>query len=157
MEEKQQIIKPIKIRLAAMDLLTGREYLRSELAQKLAQKFDNSPLIGEVLEQLISDGLQSDKRFVQAFVRSRIMRGQGEVRIRMELYRRGADKALADRAVANFDVDWFELARTVALNKFGANSPADNREKAKRIRFLQYRGFSYDQINHALSQHIAEE
>jgi len=157
MEEKQQIVKPIKIRLAAMDLLTGREYLRSELAQKLAQKFDNSPLIGEVLGQLISDGLQSDKRFVQAFIRSRIMRGQGEVRIRMELCQRGADKALADRAVANFDVDWFELARTVAQNKFGASSPADSREKAKRIRFLQYRGFSYDQINHALSQHIAEE
>ena len=157
MEEKQQIVKPIKIRLAAMDLLTGREYLRSELAQKLAQKFDNSPLIDKVLEQLINDGLQSDKRFVQAFVRSRIMRGQGEVRIRMELCRRGADKALADRAVANFDVDWFELARTVTLNKFGASSPADSREKSKRIRFLQYRGFSYDQINYALSQHNAEE
>jgi len=150
--EQQQTVKPKQIRLAAMEMLAGREYLRTELAKKLAKKFDNSSFIDEVIEQLISDNLQSDERYVQAFLRSRIRRGQGEVRIRMELRQRGANQVLADQAITNFDVDWFELARSVALSKFGSTYSVDNTEKAKRIRFLQYRGFNYDQINYALSE-----
>jgi regulatory protein len=150
--EQQQSVKPKQIRLAAMEMLAGREYLRTELAKKLAKKFDNSVFIDEVIEQLISDNLQSDERYVQAFLRSRISRGQGEVRIRMELRQRGANQVLADQAITNFEVDWFELARSVALGKFGSLHPVDNAEKAKRIRFLQYRGFNYDQINYALSE-----
>ena len=48
------------------------------------------------------------------------------------------------------EVDWFELAKTTAQQKFGDNYPVDVKEKAKRIRFLQYRGFSFDQINYAI-------
>ena len=46
MEEKQldtkADIKPSKIRLSAMGILDGREYLRSQLQSKLEKKFDNS-------------------------------------------------------------------------------------------------------------------
>jgi len=156
MEEKPQAVKPKQIRLAAIQLLAGREYLRAELAKKLAKKFADSALIEQILEQLISDSLQSDERFVEAFLRSRISRGQGEIRIRMELSRRGAGKALVDQVIANFGIDWFELARTAMSNKYGVSKPADNKEKAKRIKFLQYRGFNYNQINYALSEQIDE-
>ena len=50
MEEKQQELKPRKIRVSAMGMLAGREYLRSQLATKLEKKFDNSPLIPDVLD-----------------------------------------------------------------------------------------------------------
>lgn len=149
---EQQTVTAKQIRIAAMEMLAGREYLRTELTKKLAKKFDHSSYIDQVIEQLIDDNLQSDERYVQAFLRSRIRRGQGEMRIRMELCQRGANQALTDKAIANYQVDWFELARSVALNKFGLCESIDNNEKAKRIRFLQYRGFNYDQIDYALSQ-----
>ena len=74
-----------KIRIAAMDLLTGREFSRAELATKLNKRFDNHPSIAEVLVKITEEGLQSDKRFAEAFVRSRIYRGHGLARIRQDI------------------------------------------------------------------------
>jgi regulatory protein len=153
MTEKQlNEITPSKIRIAAMGMLAGREYLQSQLAEKLAKKFDNSAYIPEVLERLVEENLQSDHRFIEAFIRSRISRGQGETRIRLELKQRGANLTLASQLIAEADVDWYELALQTATSKFGQSQPGDAKEKAKRMRFLQYRGYNFDQINYALKQ-----
>jgi regulatory protein len=143
-------ITPSKIRIAAMGMLAGREYLQSQLAEKLAKKFDNSPYISEVLERLVEENLQSDHRFIEAFIRSRISRGQGEMRIRLELKQRGANLNLVSQLLTEAEVDWYELALQTAANKFGQSQTIDAKEKAKRMRFLQYRGYNFDQINYAL-------
>jgi regulatory protein len=57
------------------------------------------------------------------------------------------DQVLEDR-----HDDWGALARNVRLRKFGANVPDDFREKARQMRFLQYRGFEQDQIRAAISR-----
>jgi len=49
--------------------------------------------------------------------------------------------------------DWFELARQVRVRKFGENLPAEFAEKARQMRFLQYRGFDAEQIQVAVSSH----
>ena len=151
-EQQLNEITPSKIRIAAMGMLAGREYLQSQLAEKLAKKFDKSSFIPEVLERLVDENLQSDQRFIEAFIRSRISRGQGETRIRLELKQRGANLALVSQLLAEAEVDWYELALQTATNKFGQSQPADAKEKAKRMRFLQYRGYNFDQINYALKQ-----
>jgi len=151
-EQQLNEIKPSKIRIAAMGMLAGREYLQSQLAEKLAKKFDNSSFIPEVLERLVEENLQSDHRFIEAFIRSRISRGQGETRIRLELKQRGANLALVSQLLAEAEIDWYELAFQTAINKFGQSKPIDAKEKAKRMRFLQYRGYNFDQINYALKQ-----
>ena len=151
-EQQLNEITPSKIRIAAMGMLAGREYLQSQLAEKLAKKFDNSAYIPEVLERLVEENLQSDHRFIEAFIRSRISRGQGETRIRLELKQRGANLTLASQLIAEADVDWYELALQTATSKFGQSQPRDAKEKAKRMRFLQYRGYNFDQINYALKQ-----
>ena len=49
------------------------------------------------------------------------------------------------------DIDWFALAADVAKRKFGFKSAQDQKAKAKRVRFMQYRGFNFEQIKYALS------
>lgn len=149
-EQQQKEITPSKIRIAAMGILAGREYLQSQLAEKLAKKFDHSSHIPAVLERLVEENLQSDQRFIEAFIRSRISRGQGETRIRLELKQRGASPNLVNQLLIEAEVDWFEMALQTATVKFGQSQPADAKEKAKRMRFLQYRGYNFDQINYAL-------
>jgi regulatory protein len=139
-----------KIRIAAMDLLTGREFSRAELATKLNKRFDSHPSIEEVLVKITEEGLQSDKRFAEAFVRSRIYRGHGLARIRQDIRQKGVSDELVARALEEADIDWYALARDVATRKFGQRPASDQREKAKRMRFMQYRGFNYDQIKYAL-------
>ncbi len=139
-----------KIRIAAMDLLTGREYSRAELATKLNKRFDSHPSIDEVLVKITEEGLQSDKRFAEAFIRSRLYRGHGLARIRQDIRPKGVADELVARALEEADIDWYKLAKDVAMRKFGRRQATDQREKAKRMRFMQYRGFNYDQIKYAL-------
>lgn len=142
------------LRIAAMNLLARREHSRAELAEKLGRKLpgqvDYSTLIGEVLDRLSEDGLQSDRRFAEAFLRARYNKGQGPRRIIQELNRYGVASALVSDIFAASDIDWYEQARSVAKKKYGDGPPKNMREKARRMRFLQYRGFEGDQIGQAL-------
>ena len=153
----KQPISPSKIRAAAMDLLTGREYSRRDLKSKLDRKFEGSSEIDGVLDQLQQDGLQSDERFTESFVRSRVIRGQGPARIRRDAREKGIEAPLFDQVLEIQDIDWYALAKDVALRKFGSELAVDSKDRAKRIRFMQYRGFSYDQINYALSDNEHNE
>ncbi|MHA7815526.1 MAG: regulatory protein RecX [Pseudohaliea sp.] len=131
---------PVAARKAAMDLLARREHSRQELLRKLGRRF--APQVLEAaLAQLARDGLQSDVRFAEAYVRQRSERGYGPLRLVRELRERGVDSVLADRAVAGADCDWSRLARRVAEKKFGPAPPEDRKELARRLRFLHYRGF----------------
>jgi len=150
------VITPAKLRNAAMDLLTGREFSRAELCSKLSKRFENHSGIDDVLDQLCDDGLQSDSRFTNAFVRSRVSRGQGLARIRMDIREKGIDQELLTRILSEQEVDWFELARDVARRKFGNEEAKDQKAKAKRVRFLQYRGFNFDQIKYALAVEVTD-
>lgn len=153
----KQPISPSKIRVAAMDLLTGRELSRRELELKLKRKFESCLEIGEELDRLQSERLQSDERFTESFVRSRVIRGQGPARIRRDAREKGIEAPLFDQVLEIQDIDWYALAKDVAVRKFGSELAVDSKDRAKRIRFMQYRGFSYDQINYALSDNEHNE
>ena len=150
MLEDPKQITAAKIRIAAMDILTGREYSRAELATKLNRRFDHHPDIDQVLQQLSEDGLQSDARFTEAFIRSRVLRGHGMTRIRQDIRQKGIAAQLVEAGLEEADVDWFELALDVAQRKFGHRPAEDQRERARRMRFMQYRGFNFDQVKYAL-------
>ena len=136
------------IRLRAMDLLARREHSHLELHRKLADRFpEHVDLLDQVLVGLQQDNLQSDERFAEAFVSYRVRKGQGPHRISMELQQRGLDQPLAERAVAESGADWTILAGEVMAKKYGGKPCNDFSERAKRSKFLQYRGFNTDQIS----------
>lgn len=82
-------------------------------------------------------------------MRSRISRGQGPVRIAQELRQRGIADAEVRAALANAEVDWDELARSVLGRQFRGGA-ADMKTRARQMRFLEYRGFTAAQIRFAL-------
>ncbi|QEA40783.1 regulatory protein RecX [Pistricoccus aurantiacus] len=139
----------------AIRLLARREYSRAELAGRLAAKGHDSREVHECLDDLAARGLQSDARFAESFLRSRLSRGQGALKIRGELQQRGVDRELIGDTLANTEVDWFALACDTLARRF--DSPGDTpRERARRERFLAGRGFDFEQVRHALS-HAWEE
>lgn len=129
------------LRLAAMNLLAQREYTRKELSRKLGHLTNDSELIDGALVRLESEGLLSNSRFIESFIRSRLNRGHGPVRITQELRQKGCDNEAITLALEEAEVDWFELAESTRQKKFGDSLPVDAKEKARQIRFLQYRGF----------------
>lgn len=140
---------PAAVRRAAMDLLARREHGRVELARKLRQRGAAAELVDVALEQLCEEGLLSDMRFLESFIRSRANGGYGPRRIRDELSQRGFSRATAEQALSESEIDWQENLHALWLRRFDG-SPADPRERAKQARFLLQRGFAGEDVNRLL-------
>ncbi len=138
------------IRLAAMNMLAMREHSQGELTEKLQRKFSDVMLISQVLAALKEQNLQSDERFTEAFITMRQRQGKGSVLIRMELRERGVAIPLINSFIDDADPSWFLLAQAVRNKRFN-QFPADGREKAKQMRFLQSRGFASRHIQAAFT------
>jgi regulatory protein len=142
---------PLEARKKAMDFLARREYGQQELIRKLADKGYNFKVAEQAVLKLTDERLQSDDRFAEAFVQSRINQGKGPVRIRLDLGQRGISDAIIEMAIDESAADWHGLAREVRRRKFGRAEPADFKAKAKQMRFLQYRGFEQSHVQAAFS------
>jgi len=141
---------PNEARKKAMDYLARREYGRGELLDKVV-RFGFDPGVAErAVDQLAGEGLQSDRRFAEALVHSRIRQGKGPVVIRADLGRRGVDEAVVALAIEQAGEDWIELARSVRRKKFGQDVPAGFPARARQMRFLQSRGFDAELIRAAM-------
>ena len=131
---------------AALKMLMRREHSKLELRQKLNLKEFDDAVIIDSISLLAEQKYQSDERFSEAFILMRFNQGKGPVKISMELKSRG---------IMKFDLtlfNWFELAKDVKCKKFGDSNFLDYKEKAKQKRFLQSRGFGFDEINEAFQQ-----
>ena len=135
-----------QIRHAAMDLLARREHGAAELVVKLARRFSDREAVLAVLEALRCDGLQSDVRFAASFARYRSARGQGPLRIEQELLQRGLAAETIRTTLSELECDWDARAGAVFKKKYGDpnKAPNDAKSRAKQIRFLSHRGFSYE-------------
>ncbi len=155
--EKQSDDTQATLRDFCMKLLVRRDYSVQELYDKAQMKAMDMTLFTEVLEQLQQAGFQSDERFCEAFIRSRVRKRMGPVKIKMELRQKGIGEAVSRQVFQQLGVDWFVMASALAQKKQqplpeGADFETRQKAKAKLMRFLQSRGFEAEQISFALSE-----
>jgi regulatory protein len=133
---------PAELKARALRHLARREHSRLELQRKLAPYAESAELLQGVLGELEGRKLLSDHRFAES--RAHVLsRKYGTSRIRQDLKSRGVASEIVDRLSAGGDL---ERARAILARKY--RFPADSREElARRARFLQARGFSYDVIS----------
>ena len=133
-----------------MDLLARREHSRLELYQKLKQKKFEPNIINTELDKLSNEGLQSDERFAEAFLRSRIDKGKGPKIILSELLQRGVDELLVSNVLESIsEGQWCEVAYETMNKKLGNESELDYDKQLKLMKFLNNRGFTRSQIERA--------
>jgi len=136
---------PTELKVRALRFLTRREHSRAELAGKLAPHAESPQALEAVLDDLAQRKQLSDERYAETRAHW-LSRKYGAAKIRQDLKEHGVADALIERVSAEGDL---EKARTILARKYRA--PATTREeKAKRARFLQSRGFSYDVIRRLL-------
>ncbi len=138
----------------AVGLLARREHSARELAGKLQSRGFDAVAIETALARLQAERLQSDERFAEVYLRQRSQKGYGPQRITAEMRERGIEDHLISsqfrQAEEEGEVDWFELAEAAYRKKFGERPIEDMKDRAKRQRFMQYRGFTHEQIAEAM-------
>lgn len=145
MEEKPDT--PAELKARALRYLVRREHSRAELARKLAPHAESAPALEAVLDLLLAKKQQSDERFAEERARS-LSRKYGPAKIRQDLKARGIDDEIVDRVSS---AGGEERARAILQRKYRAPAVTPE-ERAKRARFLQGRGFSYDVIRSVLKE-----
>lgn len=138
---RTQLETPQAARRTALDLLARREHSRRELLRKLQHRGACVAICQATLDQLEEDGLLSDERFCEAYIHARSQRGIGPQRLREELHERGVAEQLVENYLQAVQWDWAESARQVFAKRFPDGPACDFAERAKQLRFMQYRGF----------------
>ena len=139
-----------RARETALGLLARREHSRREMLVKLECRGYESPVTEDVIDALIDEGLLSEQRFASGYISARADRGRGPRRLRAELQQRGVESSLIDAALDDADVDWAAVAARARRKRFGDGAPADLAERARQVRFLEYRGFDGGTIRRVL-------
>jgi regulatory protein len=136
------------IRRSALVLLSRRDFASPELVEKLTgQGYAGDP-VREVVADLAAERLLDDVRYAANYVAWHASRGQGPMRIRQDLLAAGLPAAMVAEALDS-GPDFAAICRQTRERRFGAELPAEWKERARQARFLQYRGFSSDHIRSA--------
>ncbi|GAD28560.1 regulatory protein recX [Photobacterium leiognathi lrivu.4.1] len=134
----------------AVGLLAKRDYASGEIRRQLSKQGDNE-LVEQVMEKLLSHHYLDDARLAEREISKQIAKLHGVSRIKQELRQKGLDSLVIDQALEDTDIDWFELCLKAKEKKFGDSLAADHTEKAKMVRYLQYRGHSMSAILECIS------
>ena len=137
---------PGELRARALRLLARREHSRAELGRKLAPRAESPAALQSLLDALEQKKQLCDARY--ASERARVLaRKYGAARIRLDLKSKGVAADVAEGVALEGEA---ERAAAILARKYRA--PAATREEiARRMRFLQQRGFAHEVIRRLLS------
>jgi len=140
----------------ALTLLVRREHSARELKSKLARKGLDPDESAVALARLQSADYQSDSRFGEMLVRSRIAQGYGPRWIMAELKTHGITEESARSLIDAAEPDWPALLRQLIRRRYGAKPAANLAERAKRANFLLRRGFDAATVQSVTRAHGLE-
>lgn len=125
----------------ALGLLVRREHSARELKSKLARKGLDADESAKALADLQGKNYQSDARFGEMLVRTRIAGGYGPRWIVAELKTHGIAEDAAHALIDAAQPDWLALVRDLVRRRYGPKPAVDLAEHRKRAAFLLRRGF----------------
>ena len=136
--------------------LSIREHSKLELHNKLTQKGHDSVDIRDCIDEFSSKDIQSDTRFTEEFIRSKLKKNKGPRLVSSELTARGISDSLINKKISEISYqEWCNAALKALVKKLhGASVSIENKDKI--YSFLISRGFDHKMIKYALDEHKNE-
>ena len=132
------------LRARAMRFLARREHSRAQLQRKLSFLAAEGEDIEALLDDLARGGWLSDARFAEQTIRSKARRF-GPLKLANDLRSKGVEDETVSAAFRAAGVEGASDIGVVWRSRFRA-PPADPKEEARQVRFLQSRGFALGDI-----------
>ena len=144
----------------AIQILTPREHSVLELRRKLMKRNIEPEKIDAIVTYLLELDYLSDERFAEAYVKQRINKGDGPLKIYANLQQRGIDEHLIESALSIDEEDWVAYARNVVLKRYGEEgeetTPLLFNEWSRRGKFLTNRGFPAHLVRQVLGDYQSD-
>ena len=128
----------------ALSFLARREHSRVELARKLAPHATEGEDVDRLLDALAAKGWLNEARYAEQVIRSKARRF-GPVKLAHLLRAKGVDEETIAAGLRAAGADGVSSIEAVWKSRF-RSMPRDEREKARQVRFLQARGFAFDEV-----------
>jgi len=145
---------PKSLQARAIAALARREHSRAELRARLVATGAAPAEADAVLDEIAALGYLSDARFAQAQV-ERKAGAYSRRAIAAALKDKGVAADVVGAALAANAVEDHDAMVALWRRRFGA-APANEREKARQVRFLQSRGFALSAILRLLREPPAD-
>ena len=132
--------------------LSIREHSKLELQNKLSQKGHDLDNIRDCIDEFSSKDIQSDIRFTEEFIRSKLKKNKGPRLISSELVSRGITDSIINKKISEISYQEWCKAAFLALNKKLNGSSVSIEDKDKIYSFLISRGFDHKMIKYAIDE-----
>lgn len=135
----------------AITLLAKKDYSSGRLSSLLSKLTEKEEYVERVVRRLSDSHYINDTQLINNLIDKHIKKLHGPTRIKQEIRQKGFPQELIDQKIEESGIDWYSMAKEARIKKFSDTPPSEQKEKAKQIRYLQYKGFSMDMILEALS------
>ncbi len=133
----------------AVDYILKYVPSRKQMRKKLYEKKYSTKIVDYVIDKCEKYGYIDDEKYAQSYVfQNRKLKGK--LRLQQELMQKGIDRKIIDEVLQDYDEEdgCLILARKKALNK----DLEDPKVYAQIVRFLQYRGYNFEQIKESIDK-----
>lgn len=138
----------------ALRIINARPMSVKEMRTRLIEKGEAEEYAEASALWLSEMGLINDVAYAASLVRHYALKGYGKSRINQELRRHGIDRELWDDALLNMPEQDDQLRRFIAAR---LPDPEDRAQVQKVSNALFRRGYSWDEIRHAINNYKCEE
>lgn len=151
------------IEKAALAALARREHARAELERKLVKKDFSAENVRTVLSRLEDEGLLSNERFAEQWMRSRLrLHPEGEASLREGLRAKGVEKPLIRKELESGREDILKGLSKIAMRVYasegrraerrGGDAPSQRDILTRCYSKLRSRGYAHADVKKALAE-----
>ena len=137
----------------ALKLVGARAMSAKQLHDKLIEKGESPENAEKCVEWLTEYGYINDAEFAAMIVRHYAAKGYGKARVKQELCKHGIENGLWDKALEEMPAQDDKLLEFLRAR---LSDPTDRAEVKRVSDALYRRGYSWNEIRHALNSFIAE-
>lgn len=150
-EEKLEKIRDKVLVRAARErgvrFLTFKDRSEYEVFKKLTEVGFDDDIAKRATQELKTIGYLDDNRFALKYISERMRnKALSKKALGFELVNKGIDKEITEEALAEFEIDDYQIALREAKKRFGKYDLNDRKMEGKAYRFLLHRGFTYEII-----------
>ena len=143
-----------KAKNLAFRLLKYRNRSEKEIVNRLKGRKISKEVIEQVITKLKSLSLLDDRKFAESWIRERIRKGYGLLKIKSELKEKGIRQDLLEDLLEDFNKDeWVLLQiKKLAQKKIKKYNKIDLNIKRKILSYLVRRGFPSEKVIRVLEE-----